>query len=226
MHHRAKDLTGLTVGYLTASRYHGSDGKKSLWEAVCVCGKTVVLPGTELQKQKARGIRASCGCMRAASSRQTHTTHGMSKHPAFAVWRSMQDRCRLPSHHAWKNYGARGITVCESWQQSFESFWRDMGPTYVRGLTLERQDNNAGYNHENCIWATRKAQVNNTRKSLWLVTPAGRMTAAQAAEYYGVKYTTLLWRLAAGWPLARALSLCSTSSTAALGTGSWSSETT
>lgn len=206
MHHRAKDLTGLTVGYLTATRYVGSDGRKSLWEAACKCGRTVVLPGTELQKQKSRGVQASCGCMRRATIGRRNTVHGMSKHPAFAVWRSMLDRCRLPSHAAWHNYGARGITVCAAWQAAFVNFWADMGPTYVAGLTLERTDNSEGYGPGNCVWAGRAAQANNTRKSKWLNTSAGKMTAAQAAAHFGVKYTTLLYRLAHGWPLERALS--------------------
>jgi hypothetical protein len=221
MHHRAKDLTGLTVGYLTVTQYQGSNGKKSLWAARCSCGRTVVLPGTELVKQEKRGIEASCGCMRRATIGRKRTTHGMSKHPAFAVWRSMLDRCRLPSHAAWKNYGARGITVCDSWRGSFAAFWADMGPTYRQGLTLERENNTLGYSPENCAWRTPKVQANNTRRSHWLDTPAGRMTAAQAAEHYRVKYTTLLYRLSAGWPINRALS--TTSSTAAPVEGSLSS---
>lgn len=224
MHHRAKDLTGLTVGYLTATRYAGSDGLKSLWEAACVCGRKVVLPGTELQKQKKRGIQASCGCMRGATISRKRTTHGMSKHPAFAVWRSMQDRCRLPSHAAWANYGGRGITVCKRWADSFAAFWEDMGPTYRAGLTLERVRNDQGYKPSNCVWATPKQQANNTRVNRRVKTPAGTMTAIQAAQRYGVKYTTLLWRLAHGWTTERALS--TTCSTVAPASDSLSSGTT
>lgn len=207
MHHRAKDLTGLRVGYLTTTRYCGSDGRKSLYEAACVCGRTVVLPGTELQKQHRRGIRASCGCMRAATISEKRTTHGMSKHPAFAVWRSMLARCTLPSHQAWRNYGGRGISVCEEWRASFEAFWRDMGPTYLHGLTLERKDNNTGYSASNCTWATPKRQANNTRRSRVIETPAGPMTVMQASEAYGVGYRTLLYRIDHGWSVGRALNL-------------------
>lgn len=209
MHHRAKDLTGLRVGYLTTTRYCGSDGRKSLYEAVCVCGRTVALPGTELQKQHKRGIRASCGCMKSATISAKRTTHGMSKHPVFVVWRSMVDRCTLPSHQAWRNYGGRGVTVCSEWRESFAAFWRDMGSTYLHGLTLERKDNGWGYNASNCTWAPRKRQANNTRRSRVVETPAGKMTVAQAAEAYQVGYSTLLYRLDHGWPVLRALNLSS-----------------
>lgn len=205
MHHRAKDLTGLTVGYLTATKYHGSDGRKSLWETLCVCGKTIVLPGSELVKQKARGVTASCGCMKKVTMAAKQTSHGMSFHPGYWVWRSMLARCANPKNKAWRSYGGRGIKVCAAWRGSFEAFWADMGPTYVRGLTLEREKNHLGYSPANCAWATYKQQASNTRANRHLDTPRGRMTAAQAADSYGIGRTTLYYRLDHGWPLIEAL---------------------
>lgn len=199
MHHRAKDITGLRVGYLTALRYHGSDGKKSLWVVRCDCGAEKLMPASEMKKQAARGIVASCGCKRRESISTRRTQHGMSKHPAYVVWRSMCDRCRLPSHHAWHNYGARGITVCERWAASFAAFWADMGPTYRPGLTLDRIDNSAGYSPENCRWTTYEQQANNTRMNRMV----GDKTAAQLAQELGVKRSTMYYRLAKGVPVER-----------------------
>lgn len=205
MHHRAVDITGLRVGYLTAIKYSGSDGKKSIWDIKCDCGKIIQMDASQLKKNLKRGVQSSCGCMRKATIGRRLSRHGMSRHPAFAVWRSMLDRCRLPTHQAHKNYGARGISVCERWQERFENFWEDMGDTYRTGLTIERLDNEKGYSKENCAWRTHKHQANNTRRNHWLETPHGKMTLAEASEYYGVGYSTIQYRLGHGWPIEKAL---------------------
>jgi hypothetical protein len=111
----------------------------------------------------------------------------------------MHDRCRLPSHQAWKNYGARGITVCERWA-TFENFWADMGPTYQHGLTIERCDNGQGYDFSNCYWATYEEQANNTRRNRRLQTARGNLTIAQTADHAGIKRSTLYARIDRDWP--------------------------
>lgn len=191
---KAPDLTGLRVGYLTATRCLGSDGRRTLWETRCgACGVLKPHIGSELKKMLQRGVIASCGCMKKNSIGAKNRTHGMSHHPAYAVWRSMLDRCRLPTHQAWKNYGARGIKVCTRWA-SFQAFWEDMGPTYKTGLTLERKNNNGPYNKANCLWDSMLAQANNRR--LTLRTEA--TTLAALAREHGINYSTLYYRWTVG----------------------------
>lgn len=132
------------------------------------------------------------------SSMHGNKRHGMSRHPAYFVWRSMKCRCLLPTHHAWKNYGARGITVCDRWLESFENFWADMGETYQPGLELERVDNDAGYMPENCKWATRTAQGRNRRTNVFVETRDGKMLLVEAAEKSGIGKTTLHYRMRHG----------------------------
>lgn len=198
LHHRAKDLTGLRVGYLTAMRYAGTDGRRSLWQVECDCGVTKLMQAQELVKQSKKGVTASCGCQRKVTIASKKKTHGMSKHKAFAVWRSMCDRCSLPSHQAWANYGGRGIKVCSRWQSSFQNFWEDMGPTYGVGLTLDRTDNNGDYSPENCRWVTHKRQARNKRPNVLVDTKWGLITVAEASEQSGIGRSTLHYRLSVG----------------------------
>lgn len=188
-----KDWAGQTFGYLTAIRDVGSTGAKRLWEYRCRCGKLVIRQGARVAKSTRAGHIASCGCYIGELRR----THGMSGHPAFAIWRSMLDRCRLSTHQAWHNYGARGITVCSEWQ-TFDGFWSDMGATYQPGLTIDRRDNEQGYSPSNCEWRTPMEQCNNKRNNVHINTPWGRMTVAQAARRSGLGVTTLHYRLTRG----------------------------
>lgn len=202
MHHRTVDITGERFGFLVAVKYAGSDGQKSFWRVRCDCGVEKILVASELRRGKVR----SCGCQTSIAIGNANRTHGMSAHPAYWVWRSMRDRCRLPTHQAWTNYGGRGIRVCNRWEQSFENFWADMGPTYRSGLTLERTDNEKGYSKANCVWATYREQSNNTRQTRRIKTPWGEINIAEASRKSGIGKTTLLYRLDHGCPPERMFS--------------------
>ena len=110
----------------------------------------------------------------------------------------MLDRCRLPTHQAYYNYGGRGIKVCKRWQRGFELFWEDMGPAYKKGLTLERSDNSKGYSPSNCTWATYRAQGQNRRNNKLIATPKGLRTAPEVARMTGISRSTIYYRAEAG----------------------------
>src|SRR5690606_24654040 len=105
----------------------------------------------------------------------------------------------------YKNYGGRGITVCEQWQEKFENFWTDMGPSYKAGLTIERLNNSLGYCKENCGWRTATHQANNRRTNRYVQTPHGKMTISEACKFYGLCINTFRDRIARGVPVAQAL---------------------
>lgn len=195
---KRKDITGLRVGYLCATEWIGSDGRRAVWRITCDCGQTREMKLQNYMKLVREGRPASCGCKRAELQSAAMRTHGMSRHPAFAVWRSMIDRCRLPTHQAWKNYGARGIRVSPAWRESFENFWADMGPTYRPGLCLDRINNDGPYAPDNCRWATYRQQARNTRNSRMVDSPLGRMLVCELSERTGIGQTTLLYRLNRG----------------------------
>lgn len=206
MGQRRKDLTGLKVGFLTVLEPSESVRGQWHWLTRCACGAEKSLNSAELTKWHKRGAMPSCGCMRKVTIGRRNTRHGMSGHPAYAVWRSMLDRCRLPTHQAWPNYGGRGVKVCERWTE-FSLFWDDMGPRYRTGYDIERLDNSKGYSPENCAWRTRQRNASNRRTNHYLETPSGRITVSQAARRYGVNRTTLLYRLDMGQTVEQALNI-------------------
>lgn len=191
------DLTGQTYHYLTCLR-RGPNTKAGhrTWICRCVCGKEVTLETGDLRDKK-YPVK-SCGCMKNKLLSESAKRHGMSHHPAFGVWHSMKQRCTSPTHHAWHNYGGRGITVCDRWLHSFENFWEDMGPTWQKGLDLDRIDNNKGYCPENCRWVPRIVNSNNTRHNVRINTPWGLLTIAEASRRSGIGTTTIHYRIKSG----------------------------
>lgn len=88
--------------------------------------------------------------------------HGMKRSPEWKAWVNARRRCTDPSHPDWKNYGGRGITMCAEWLASFAAFYAHIGPRPA-GLTLDRRDNDRGYEPGNVRWATRSEQTANRR---------------------------------------------------------------
>ena len=190
------DITGQRHAHLTvlrcAERY--TKNGKLLWECQCDCGKIVTIRARDFH------VNQSCGCLKKSLIGDGNRTHGMSKHPAYGVWHSMVQRCTEPTHQAWKNYGGRGIQVCERWLHSFENFWEDMGSAWKKGMELDRINNMEGYSPENCRWTTRKVNARNKRVNRVVDSCYGRMCLGELSERCGIRENTLHYRLTHGWP--------------------------
>ena len=103
-------------------------------------------------------------------------------------------RCTDKKSNRYYVYGAKGIKVCERWM-TLNNFLEDMLPTYKKGLTIDRIDNNKGYEPSNCRWATMKEQQNNRTNNRWFEFRGMKKTMAQWAEYMGINKTTLDMRI-------------------------------
>ena len=114
----------------------------------------------------------------------------------YQIWEGVKKRCLNPTNAAYKDYGERGITICERWKR-FLNFLEDMGER-PEGMTLERIDNNKGYYPENCKWATRKEQGNNKRNNILITARGKTQTISQWSDETGLSYYTIYFRLRKG----------------------------
>ncbi len=200
---RAENLTGQIFTRLTVLGFAGRDQwRVARWWCECECGNITWVAASGLRNSK----HTSCGCLARELTSLRTTTHGQSQTSTFFVWCSMRQRCQNPTVPCYKNYGGRGIRVCDRWNESFENFIEDMGLKPSERYTVERRNTNGNYEPTNCYWGTWKEQ-NNNRRNNHLITYQGRtQTMAQWAEETGIAYKILSHRVYRQWPEHRLFS--------------------
>lgn len=174
-----------------------SNGIRHLVICVCDCGERRQVVTHSLRS----GVSRSCGCLAADEARERETTHGLTDDKLHHIWRGMLSRCRNPNTTSYKDYGGRGIRVCDRWL-SFQNFYDDMRPTWQPGLTLERRNNDGNYEPSNCCWIPRSEQSKNRRGVTYLETPWGRMSLSEAARRVGIGWSSMHNRVRL-WPQDR-----------------------
>jgi hypothetical protein len=194
------ELTGRVFGRLTViGQCARSDAQgRPRWSCICECGTAVDVRGGDLRQ----GKQVSCGCYcreRAAESAKNRLTpYGRKKgSPTYKTYRCMIDRCYCKSSDQYHRYGARGITVCERWLESFENFLEDMGKRPL-GKTLERIDNDGNYEPDNCVWASPTEQANNKSSNRLLFYRGRTMTVSQWARELNIPVGRVFNRLYKG----------------------------
>jgi len=185
------NLTGKVFGRLTVHEYVGH----SKWRCSCECGGEACCRTSNLNK----GNSKSCGC----ANYEAHFKHGMSNTPIYKAWQAMHDRCKNLKNRHYKNYGGRGITVCDRWQE-FSSFLADMGMR-PKGFEVDRRDNDGPYSPENCRWVTRRANLNNRRLNNLVEFNGEVKTVTEWAKVLDIHEETLRHRVNRGWPPEKAL---------------------
>lgn len=156
------DLTGQKFGkYIVIKRaYTWKIGVH--WEVQCTCGKINIIHSNDLRKGKAKQCRSCNNRTRIINIKNRDC---VSKKPEFFIWNAMKHRCSNKKCKSYKNYGGRGIKVCDEWIKSFKSFLDHIGPRTDPKLTLDRINNNGNYEPGNVRWATRKQQGQNKRNN-------------------------------------------------------------
>lgn len=164
----------------------------AFWECLCDCNKISIVRGTSLLTNKTK----SCGCG------EHPIKHGLHQSPEYTTWENMIQRCTNPNAPNWKNYGGRGVSVCERWL-SFENFYSDMGakPAGGRAWSIDRIDNNGNYTPENCRWATKKQQCRNMRKTRLIAFNDEIRCQAEWAEILHIPVSTIRNRYRSGKPI-------------------------
>lgn len=183
-------MSGGRYGRLVAVRRVGTRHRQAVWQFQCDCGVVV----ERLLGNVRQGYTGSCGCLGLEALVARSVSHGATRggkpSPEWKAWKGMRDRCLVPTHAAYSRYGGRGITVCEQWKESFESFLADMGPR-PPGLTLDRVDNDRGYEPGNCRWATTADQNRNKSDTLAIEDGGERLTLRAFAAKHGANASSI-----------------------------------
>lgn len=194
------DLTGAVFARLTVLSKTARKGRDRAWRCQCACGAYVVVTSASLRS----GNTKSCGCLKRERIARLRLKHGEAGSKLYWVWADLVGRCTNPSHARFADYGGRGITVCARWRASFADFHSDVGARPL-GYTLDRKDNNGGYEPGNVQWSTRLAQANNKRNNARITYQGRTQTLAEWARETGLPYDTLKGRLRNGWQPEKAL---------------------
>ena len=200
-----EDITGKRFERLTViERVENDRHRKSVWKCRCDCGKEIYVNGSHLKS----GHTKSCGCY----SRDYHREHPRIKHGLvfdngkktrlYRIWAGIKNRCYNKKDEHYRNYGERGITVCDEWRNDYKCFYDwAMSNGYRKELTVDRIDVNGNYEPSNCRWASNKEQSRNKRNAIKVNYNGNQIYLKELSEITGVGYQTLYWRYTHNIPL-------------------------
>lgn len=191
-----RNIVGNKYGHLLVLKGLGNNGKGHYKSLVrCDCGKEYIVPDTEL----IYGRRTGC-------KKCNLKTHGMTNTKLFNVWQSMKQRCNDKNCKSYKDYGKKGIEVCNEWLKSFTSFYKwAIENGYEDNLTIDRIDNNGNYEPTNCRWVNQFVQANNKSNNVFVIYEGEKMTIAQLSRKTNKDYELLRRRIKNGWSVEDAI---------------------
>lgn len=195
------DITGQRFGRLVALSLVPRQQRRSKishWLCRCNCGRTPIVALNNLRGDTAK----SCGCAKGDWVRERAKAYGAyvdgQETPEHLAWMRILDRCYNRNNPSFKNYGGRGILVCDRWRHDYRAFLADMGRRPSVEYSIDRIDNDGPYAPENCRWATDITQANNSRKNRHVTIDGELLTIAEAARKFNVLYTSFWRRIKVG----------------------------
>jgi len=183
------------------------DSRRTYWVCKCSCGTFKAVLAQNLRN----GRSVSCGCYGDEIRKETHwMTHGQTRGKIFTkeygAWVGMKNRCYNKKNKCYNRYGGRGILICDSWKDSFENFYHDMGEAPSPEHSIDRIHNDDGYCPDNCRWATLEEQSLNKHNSLYFTLNEETLALRQWAQKLSISYHTLYDRIVTRkWSVERAL---------------------
>jgi hypothetical protein len=199
---RRIDLSGRRYGLLTVLGHHRTYLKKAFWLCRCDCGRETVGRGRDL----GNGRKKTCGsreCRLVLWPKVERPKY--RRRPERKTWEGIIRRCNDPKQRGYKNYGGRGIKVCQRWMDSFEDFLADMGPRPEGKFSIERKEVDGDYEPNNCIWLPLKDQGRNRRNSVFVTIGGDKVLLIDLCQRYGLERQVVYGRLKMGWGIEEAI---------------------
>lgn len=171
----------------------------------CKCGNKFTAPISKVKGLEIKG----CGCSRGKNpGSRNHTVHGGRHHPLYNVWCAMKSRCYNKNRAQFKDYGGRGVIICDEWKNDFKNFYDwAISNGWKPGLHIDKDSKGDGllYSPKTCCFITPQRNSNIRRSNHFIEYNGQRKTLSEWASFYLVKYPTLCGRITRGWSLEEAI---------------------
>ena len=202
------DIIGKTFGRLTVikidhliPRYNkagGLKGHRIYYLCQCECGNTKIVNRDCLLK----GNTKSCGCYKKEFAKSSFSIHNLTNHRLYNTWAHMKSRCYRTTDKAYKNYGGRGIKICDEWKNNFKAFYDwAMNNGYNDNLTIDRIDVNGNYEPDNCRFITIREKENNKQNNFYITIYNRTQTLSEWCKEKNLDYKKIISRIQRGWTI-------------------------
>lgn len=199
-----EDFIGNTYNELKVIEFlYTTNKNRRVYLCECSCGNFTY----KYKADVIRGRVKSCGHITPRDIGDKMRTHGLSKHPLYKVWVGMRERCYYKNHKTYDRYGGRGITVCDEWRHSIQTFYDwAISNGWERGLEIERNDNDKEYSPSNCNIVTHLINCQNQERQVKYDVGHGELLSAREVSIkFNIKYNTFKSRIRLGWGVLDAI---------------------